>query len=46
MERKMQDTVISCETFAKTLEQIYESPDESLHVDYEKIKGIPHFVLL
>lgn len=37
MERKMKDTESPCDLFAKALEQIYESLDENLHVDYEKI---------
>lgn len=34
---------ISTEIFAKTLQEIYESPDEKLKVDYGKIKDIPYF---
>ena len=45
VERKMNDATIQCDIFAKTLKQIYESLDESLRVDYEKIKDIPLFDL-
>ena len=45
VERKLNDAEIHCDIFDKTLEQIYESPDEILSVDYEKIKRIPSFDL-
>ena len=37
---------IDCETFAETLQEMYESPSEKWLVDYDKIKDIPHFDLI
>ena len=36
---------IDCNIFAKALQQVYEDPDGTISVDYEKIKSIPEFIL-
>ena len=45
MVQKNSDTKIDPNIFAKALGEIYESPEEKLKVDYEKIKDIPSFEL-
>ena len=44
--KKGGDENIDCEIFAKTLQEIYESPNEKLKVDYGKIEDIPQFELI
>ena len=44
--KKGEDENIDCEICAKTPEEIYESPDEKLKVDYDQIKDIPLFELV
>ena len=46
MVQKKCDVKIDPDVFAKALEEIYQSPDEKLQVDYDKIKSIPSFDLI